>query len=193
MRKKHFSFLVLLVAVDLLIKVVIELNYSHLFDTKYFISRVISFYPVKSTIGMSLTEIINVEFSSGLARLSLFVVLLVLFSLYMNQFYLCHKHVVTYLTCLPIVLMMASVIVRMITSLYPGYTLDYISVYSRFICDTADIYLWIGGVFTGVIALYFIVVEEKFKSKMKLKTVQSLQYDCQQFVMAVKYYCKLHE
>lgn len=193
MRKKinsNIIFFLGIISIDLMIKLVIEIFFSHTIDEFFDLGGRINFHPVKNTGGMGLLSNFNVKFTSWEGRGIMFALVVLLVLTYSaTLFYLESNHLPNILV-IPTIMINASAVIRLILSFIPGYTLDYISVNYLFICDLADIYLWVGCILVIPIYTYVTVLEEKKKKQMELTIKEYILYDIKSLFEACMYLFK---
>ncbi len=187
-QNKHLILLLVLISIELFIKGIIKVFFSNQIGIKYNLSTMINIYPIINNEGISLTKMMGTNYSDLSTILILMLMLLAYLTVYFMFFYFVEKYEKNDILCIPIILIISSIIIRIIVSITFGYTIDYISVINRFVCDFADIYLWLGSLLSLPVGFYFLYKEEAGKSKMNLSLFGSIKYDLDETKLAFSYY-----
>lgn len=190
MKKKsnQIIFLLIAVCVEMVIKITLNSVFPHLIGVKQTHNMILDFYPIINPNGIFLAECLGMAYTD-IGHIVLLILIFSIFTLfYMKQLYLLKKHKKSQVLCVPLLLMMASLLIRIIFAGIHGYTIDYVSIFSGYVYDFADFYLILGSIGAIIVGLTLIIREEEIKKKLRLSFGESISYELVQWKAAVVEY-----
>lgn len=165
-KRNHIIFILLLTAIDIVIKKYILFTYSDRLDQCS--GGMIHFHPKYNEAGSFVNDRFGVGFSQVRFEIFLLLFIVLLIKLWFDLQKECINKGYNQKWMYVYDLFIAACFARAFERLGGRYTLDYLAIKNIGILDTGDIYIVIGAIGMGIFGIYCVLKSKELKNKTML-------------------------